>query len=102
MRTPPSWRGSLKSALAGVLASLFAGLLRLLPRVLARLLLALLPWIVALATLLRLALVVLRHLSLQKLSQYNLNDHHSNYRTYLCSMHAKNSVALGYIFIRWE
>jgi len=43
------------------LTRLFIGLLRLLPRVLAGLLLALLPRIVALATLLRLALVVLRH-----------------------------------------
>jgi hypothetical protein len=83
--------GSLsKSALADVLARLFAGLLALLSgvmaglltllsRLLARLLLTLLPRFVALSALLRLALVVLVHLNLQKLLNYNLNDHHSNY-----------------------
>jgi hypothetical protein len=77
----------LKSAL---LAGLFAGLLCLLARFLARLLLTLLTRVlaglltllvrlVALPTLLRLALIVLVHINLLKLPKYNLNAHHSNY-----------------------
>jgi hypothetical protein len=68
---------SRKSALAA-LAGLLAGLLRLLPWVLTGLLLTLLPRLVALPTLLRLALVVLVHVNLPKLPNYNLNAHHSN------------------------
>jgi hypothetical protein len=108
---PAELAGSLsKSALANVLARLFAGLLGLLSgvvaglltllcRLLARLLLTLLSRFVALSALLRLALIVLVHLNLQKLLNYNLNGHHSNYRRYLCLMHTKTSLACGYIFM---
>jgi hypothetical protein len=79
-----------KSALIFALAGLLSGLLRLLPRVLAGLLalltlalltLALLPRLVALPTLLRLAFVVLIHVNSPKLPKCHLNAHHSNYAT---------------------
>jgi hypothetical protein len=66
-KTPPNGGALSNSALVRVLAGLLTGLLRLLLAwLLARLLTLLLTWLIRLAALLRLALIVLFHESLQK------------------------------------
>jgi hypothetical protein len=70
MRTPRNGGALSNSALVRVLAGLLSGLLRLLlPWLLAGLLTLLLIRLVRLAALLRLALVVLFHINLQKIAE---------------------------------
>jgi hypothetical protein len=76
-----------------------------LPRLLALLLPGLLPGLLALLTrlaalpaVLRLAFVVLIHISTPNLKKNNLNAHHPNYRVHVCSNGKNRSVSCQYIF----
>ena len=79
----------LSGLLSGLLALLLPGLL---PGLLTLLILA------ALRAVLRLALVVLIHILSPNCSKNNLNAHHPNYLTYICSSGKNISVSCQYIF----
>jgi hypothetical protein len=94
------------SSKSAFLSGLFVGLLALLllSGLLSGLLALLLPGLLtllilaALRAVLRLALVVLIHIRSPNCSKNNLNAHHPNYFTYICSSGKNISVSCQYIF----